>query len=101
MRYDEYLAAGYPIASGVVEGACRHLIADRMELTGARWRLASAEAVLRLRALRSSGDFDRYWVFHEAREYQRNHAERYAEGKIPPTVSPEPPEELPPLRRVK
>ena len=101
MRYDEYLAAGYPIASGVIEGACRHLIADRMELTGARWRLASAEAVLRLRALRSSGDFDRYWVFHEAREYQRNHAERYAEGKIPPTVSPEPPEELPPLRRVK
>ena len=100
MRYDEYLAAGYPIASGVIEGACRYLVRDRMELTGARWRLASAEAVLRLRALRASGDFDRYWTFHEAREYQRNHAERYALSKVPPTISTEP-HGRPRLRRVK
>ena len=72
-----------PIASGVVEGACRHLIKDRMGLTGARWRLTGAEAVLRLRALRSSNDFDEYWRFHEAREYERNHCARYAEEDVP------------------
>lgn len=87
MRYDQYLAAGLPIASGVIEGACRHLVKDRMDLTGARWGLASAEAVLQLRALRSSNDFDDYWPFHEAQEYERNHAAQYAEGKPPTTVS--------------
>jgi hypothetical protein len=84
LRYDRYLAAGLPIATGVVEGACRHLIADRMDLTGARWSLAGAEAVLRLRALRSSGDFDEYWRFHERCEYERNHASRYQGGKVVP-----------------
>jgi hypothetical protein len=64
---------GLPIATGVIEGACRHLIKDRMDLTGARWRLQRAEAVLRIRSLRSSGDFDDYWTFHQAREHQRNH----------------------------
>jgi hypothetical protein len=83
LAYDEYLAAGMPIASGVVEGACRHLVKDRMALTGARWRLTGAEAVLRLRALRSSNDFDEYWRFHEAREYQRNHCARYADEQVP------------------
>jgi hypothetical protein len=39
MRYDELLALGAPIATGVIEGACRHLISDRMDPTGARWRL--------------------------------------------------------------
>ena len=68
LHYDRYLAAGYPIATGVIEGACRYLVRDRMDLTGARWRLAGAEAVLKLRALRASGDFDPYWDFHEARE---------------------------------
>ena len=84
LRYDQYLAAGLPIATGVVEGACRHLVADRMDLTGARWSLAGAEAVLRLRALRSSGDFDDYWRFHEQREYDRNHASRYQDGNVVP-----------------
>lgn len=83
LHYDECLALGAPIATGVIEGACRHLVKDRMELTGARWRLVGAEAVLRLRALRSSGDFDDYWRFHEAQEYQRNHVARYANGKVP------------------
>ena len=85
LRYDQYLAAGLPIATGVIEGACRHLVKDRMELTGARWSLAGAEAVLRLRALRSSGDFDEYWRFHEAQEYRRNHQARYADRQVPPT----------------
>lgn len=84
LRYDQYLAAGLPIASGVIEGACRHLVTDRMDLTGARWSLAGAEAVLRLRALRSSRDFDEYWGFHEAQEHQRNHAARYANGTVVP-----------------
>lgn len=84
LRYDDYLAAGFPIASGVIEGACRHLIKDRMDVTGARWSLAGAEAVLRLRALRSSGDFDEYWRFHERQEYERNHAARYADAKPVP-----------------
>ena len=92
LHYDRYLAAGYPIATGVIEGACRYLVRDRMELTGARWRLAGAEAVLKLRALRASGDFDAYWEFHEAREYERNHAEHYADRTPPPvTEPPEPP----------
>jgi hypothetical protein len=83
LRYDVALAAGFPIATGVIEGACRHLIKDRMDLTGARWRLRSAEAVLRLRSLRSSGDFDAYWRFHLEQERQRNHVARYAAGRIP------------------
>lgn len=83
LRYDEYLAAGLPIATGVIEGACRYLVKDRMEVTGARWRLSGAEAVLRLRSLRASGDFEQYWQFHLAREYSREHAARYADGKVP------------------
>lgn len=83
LHYDEYLARGFPIATGVIEGACRHLICDRMD-AGARWSLAGAEAVLRLRALRSSGDFHRYWTYHESQEYQRNHVARYAAGNVVP-----------------
>jgi hypothetical protein len=56
LEYDVYLSEGLPIATGVIEGAGRHLIKDRMDLTGARWRLRSAEAVLTIRSLRSSGD---------------------------------------------
>jgi hypothetical protein len=84
LRYDRALAAGLPIATGVIEGACRYLIKDRMDITGARWRLKAAEAVLRLRALRKNGDFDEYWTFHEQQEYQRNHASRYAGGRVVP-----------------
>lgn len=82
LRYDEYLAKGYPIATGVIEGACRHLVQDRMDVTGARWGLEGAEAVLRLRSLRSSGDFDGYWDFHLAQERQRNHLDRYADSEF-------------------
>lgn len=85
LHYDTYLAAGFPIASGVIEGACRHLVRDRMDVTGARWSLKGAEAVLRLRALRSSGDLEEYWRFHEARELKRNHLARYADGRLPRT----------------
>ena len=83
LRYDEYLARGYPIATGVVEGACRHLVNLRMNRSGARWSLTGAEAVLRLRALVKSGDFDDYWSFHEAQERQRNHLAKYADQRLP------------------
>ena len=101
LHYDRYLAAGYPIATGVIEGACRHLVRDRMDLTGARWRLVGAEAVLKLRALRASGDFDAYWEFHEAREYERNHAQHYADRTPPPVTEPPPSPASHRLRRVK
>ena len=85
MRYDEFLAVGAPIATGVIEGGCRHLINDRLDLTGARWRLLSAEAIMRLRALLASGDFNEYWEFHEQQESKRTHLSRYAGGRIPQT----------------
>ena len=85
LDYPRYLAAGLPVATGVIEGTVRHLIKDRMLLTGARWRLPGAEAVLRLRALRASHDFDEYWHFHEAQEHARNHRAQYADGLLPPT----------------
>lgn len=81
--YKQYLAAGMPIATGVIEGACRYLVKDRLARTGARWRPPGAEAILRLRALRTSQDFDEYWRFHEAREYERNHPARYAHQQVP------------------
>ena len=73
VKYAHYLKCGYPIASGVIEGACRHLIKDRMDVTGARWSLEGAEAVLKLRSVVSSGDFDEYWAFHRMKEHERNH----------------------------
>ena len=88
LRYDKYLAAGLPITTGAVEGTCRHLVADRMDITGARWSLVTAEAVLKARALRSSGDLAEYWPFHEEQEYQRNHAARYANAQPPATEPP-------------
>jgi hypothetical protein len=73
MDYPAFLAQGLPIATGVIEGACRHLIQDRLGITGARWGLQGAEAVLKLRALQSSGDWDDYWLFHEQQEARRNY----------------------------
>jgi hypothetical protein len=86
LRYDGYLSQGLPIATGVIEGACRHLVKDRMDITGARWSLSGAEAVLKLRALRSSHDFEEYWLFHEKQEYERTHKALYADGIVPPTI---------------
>ena len=73
LRYDQALQQGWPIATGVVEGACRHLVKDRMDITGARWGLPGAEAVLKLRTVVSNGDFDAYWAFHLRQEHQRVH----------------------------
>jgi hypothetical protein len=83
LDYPTALANGWPIATGVIEGACRHLVKDRMDITGARWGLPGAEAVLKLRAIVSNGDFDAYWRYHLAQEHRRVHLERYADDQIP------------------
>ena len=66
-------------------GGCfeKHLVRDRFDITGARWSLDGAEAMLKLRAVRSNGDWDAYWQHHLAAERERVHASRYAGGVIP------------------
>jgi hypothetical protein len=73
LDYPAALANGWPIATGVIEGACRHLVKDRMDITGARWGVGTAEAILQLRALIANGDFGAYWNWHLHREHERNH----------------------------
>jgi hypothetical protein len=92
LHYDRALADGLPIATGVIEGACRYLVQDRMGRTGARWSLSGAEAILRLRALRTSGDFDAYWQYHLAADHYRTHASRYADGEVPNPRAPSRPQ---------
>jgi hypothetical protein len=60
MKYDEYLAAGYPIGSGVIEGACRYVVKDRMERTGMRWEIEGASSMLELRSLYLNGDWQAF-----------------------------------------
>jgi integrase len=81
---DLWVAAAGISAGRLFRCVCRK---DRMNITGARWSLAGAEAVLRLRALRASDDFDAYWEFHEHQEYERNHASQYADHHAPEIVS--------------
>jgi len=71
MQYDVYLARGWPIGTGVVEGACGHVVKDRMEQAGMRWTKAGAQAMLDLRSVRLSGDWDAYWQFHRQQEHER------------------------------
>ncbi len=73
MDYAKALAKGFPIATGNVEGACRHLVRDRMDITGARWTTRGAEAMLKVRALMKSGDWDEYCRFHFRKEHDRTH----------------------------
>jgi hypothetical protein len=80
LDYPTALARGWPIATGVIEGACRWLVKDRLDITGARWGLDGAEAILKLRALIASGDFDDYWAFHLRQEHQRIHQARYRDS---------------------
>jgi hypothetical protein len=78
MRYDEYLRAGYPIATGVIEGACRHVIKDRMERAGMRWKVPGAQAMLQLRAIYANGDWR---AFQDAR-IKRETARLYPHARI-------------------
>ena len=79
------LAQGYPIATGVIEGACRSLVTERLERTGARWGLEGGEAVLTLRALSLHGAGDAYGDCHEKQAYQRHHQAKFSEM---PTARP-------------
>ena len=82
LNYNQYLKNGYPIATGIIEGTCRYLIKDRMEITGARWSLKGADALLKLRAIKVSGDFELYWKFHESKQYERNYERLYLTPSI-------------------
>lgn len=73
----------------------------RMEITGARWSLEGAEAVLKLGTLRSGQDFDQYWDFHEAREHKRNHLALYDDGVVPSTIKPHLTRKQRQLKRIK
>jgi len=77
MRYDEYLAKGYPIASGVIEGACRHLVKDRMERAGMHWTPAGAQAMLDLRSTYVNGDWEEYQAYRIQRETRRLYPHRH------------------------
>lgn len=83
LDYPTALSKGWPIATGVIEGACRYVVKDRMDITGARWGLDGAEAVLKLRALRANDCWDDYWSFHLAQERKRVHESRYLDGALP------------------
>jgi hypothetical protein len=77
MRYDEYLAAGYPIGSGVAEGACRHVVKDRLEQTGMRWTVNGAQAMLHLRTIYLNdrwNDFVNYRIHTEQTTLYRRSA---------------------------
>jgi hypothetical protein len=76
MHYDIYLARGYPIASGVVEGACRHLVKDRMERAGMHWTLAGAQAMLDVRSTWTNGDWESYQTYYRQRETARLYPDR-------------------------
>ena len=71
MAYDQYLAAGYPIASGVIEGACRNVVIDRMEHSGMHWVLDGAHAMLGMRCIELSGAWDEFMRFRIQRECER------------------------------
>jgi hypothetical protein len=83
LDYPTALTNGWPIATGIIEGACRHLVKDRMDITGARWRLTGAETILKLRAIKANNDFDAYWQHHLNQEQQHVHQARYHNKQLP------------------
>jgi hypothetical protein len=71
MKYDEYLTKGWPIATGIIEGACRHVVKDRFERSGMTWTVAGVQALLNLRCVHQNGDWDAYHKFRMARRHER------------------------------
>jgi hypothetical protein len=82
LDYPAALAAGWPAATGVIEGACRHLVSDRMGITGARWSTDGAQAILWLRVIRANADHDTYWQHYKQKEHQRNHLSRFQDTHL-------------------
>jgi hypothetical protein len=83
MKYHEYLQEGYPIATGVIEGACRHLIKDRMERAGMRWKVPGAQAMLELRTIHTNGDWEEFQRFRVSEETRRLYPHKHALREIP------------------
>ncbi len=84
MDYAAYLAQGWPIATGVIEGACRHLVKDRCELSGMRWTIDGAEALLHLRCVHENGDWDAYHAFRRRQRHQQLYAVPYPDDTATP-----------------
>ncbi len=84
MDYATYLACGWPIATGVIEGACRHLVKDRCELSGMRWTIDGAEALLHLRCIHENGDWDAFHAFRRRQRHQRLYAVPYPDDTATP-----------------
>jgi hypothetical protein len=84
IHYDRYLAAGYPIASGVIEGACRHVVKDRMERAGMHWTLPGAQALLNLRCVALNDEWEPFMNHH----IQSETARLYANIPIKPQSAP-------------
>jgi len=83
MRYHKALAAGWPIATGMIEGACRFVIEDRFGITGARWSPDGAEDILKLRALVVNGDLNDYMAYYKNCYLEEHHLARYDPTSIP------------------
>jgi hypothetical protein len=83
LDYPAALAKGWPIATGIIEGACRHIIGDRLGITGARWSLPGAQAMLWMRAIAASGDTAAYWNWHITCEHHRNHLSKLRNPPAP------------------
>jgi hypothetical protein len=82
MDYPSYLQLGWPIASGVIEGACRHFVKDRCELSGMRWERTGVESLLRLRAVAENGDWDDYHHFRKRQRHMRLYNSPYPEQPL-------------------
>ena len=76
MRYDDYLKQGFPIASGVIEGACRHFVKDRMERAGMQWTIDGAQSMLDVRAIKLNGCWDEFVQHRIEQELEKNHTHR-------------------------
>ena len=87
MSYDQCLKAGYPIATGVIEGACRHLVKDGMERSGMRWTLVGAKCLLNLRATVSSGPRDEFLAHRRATEIREFHPHHAAFANYLPVLT--------------
>ena len=83
MRYDRALEKGWPVATGMIEGACRFVIEDRFGITGARWSPDGAEDILKLRAIVVNGDLGDYMDYYKARYLEERHLVRYDPASIP------------------
>lgn len=82
MDYPTYLARGWPIASGVIEGACRHFVKDRCELSGMRWSQTGAETLLHLRAVAENDDWEAYHLFRKRQRHARLYASPFPEQSV-------------------